>query len=146
MSINKYVPVHLSTDRHQILLYSYVYLIQHYVIKFVSDVRQVGQWFSLCTPVSSTNKADCHDITEILLKVALNTITLTPYNYNQYKMYIQYFYYLYEGIHIFIRLLDVKSLLVRSVLCRAKCNRQWSNTDHLIIIINQCITKTFGED
>jgi hypothetical protein len=27
-------------------------------------------------PVSSTNKADRHDITEILLKVALNTITL----------------------------------------------------------------------
>jgi hypothetical protein len=26
--------------------------------------------------VSSTNKADCHDITEILLKVALNTINL----------------------------------------------------------------------
>ena len=42
MSINKYVPVHLSTDRHQILLYNYVYLIQHYVIKFVSDLRQVG--------------------------------------------------------------------------------------------------------
>ena len=28
------------------------------------------------TPVSSTNKADRHDITEILLKVALNTIPL----------------------------------------------------------------------
>jgi hypothetical protein len=27
------------------------------------------------TPVSSTNKTDPHDITEILLKVALNTIT-----------------------------------------------------------------------
>jgi hypothetical protein len=27
------------------------------------------------TPVSSTNKSDRHDITEILLKVALNTIT-----------------------------------------------------------------------
>jgi hypothetical protein len=26
-------------------------------------------------PVSSTNKTDRHDITEILLKVALNTIT-----------------------------------------------------------------------
>ena len=25
----------------------------------------------------TTNKTDCHDITEILLKVALNTITLT---------------------------------------------------------------------
>jgi hypothetical protein len=38
-------------------------------------------WFSLDTPVSSTNKkTDHHDITEILLKVALNTIflTLTP--------------------------------------------------------------------
>jgi hypothetical protein len=34
--------------------------------------------FSLGTPVSSTNKTDCHDITEILLKVMLNTITLTP--------------------------------------------------------------------
>jgi hypothetical protein len=29
------------------------------------------------TPVSSTNKTDSHDIPEILLKVALNTITLT---------------------------------------------------------------------
>jgi hypothetical protein len=28
----------------------------------------------LCTPVSSTNKTDCHNITDILLKVALNTI------------------------------------------------------------------------
>ena len=33
-----------------------------------------GQWFS---PVSSTNRTDRHDITEILLKVALNTITLS---------------------------------------------------------------------
>ena len=31
-----------------------------------------GQWFSSGTPVSSTNKTDCHDITEILLKLALN--------------------------------------------------------------------------
>jgi hypothetical protein len=29
-------------------------------------------------PVSSTNKTDCHDINEILLKVALNAIT-QPY-------------------------------------------------------------------
>jgi hypothetical protein len=36
-----------------------------------------GQWFSPGTLVSSTNKTDHHDITEILLKVALNTITLT---------------------------------------------------------------------
>jgi hypothetical protein len=36
-----------------------------------------GWWFSPGTPVSSTNKTDCHDITEILLKVALNTINQT---------------------------------------------------------------------
>jgi hypothetical protein len=35
---------------------------QHYVIKFVSDVR----WISPGTPVSSSNKDDRHDITEIL--------------------------------------------------------------------------------
>ena len=56
-----------------------VYSIQHYVIKFVSDLRQVGGFLRYCTPVSSTNKTDRHDITEILLKVALNTITLTYY-------------------------------------------------------------------
>ena len=36
-----------------------------------------GRWFSLGTLVSSTNKTDCHDITEILLKVVLNTIPPT---------------------------------------------------------------------
>ena len=40
-----------------------VYSIQHYVMKFVSDLRQVGGFL--------------HDITEILLKVALNTINQT---------------------------------------------------------------------
>ena len=43
-----------------------VYSIQHYMIKFVTNLRQV--WF---TPVSPTNKIDRHDITEILLKVTL---------------------------------------------------------------------------
>ena len=45
-----------------------------YVIKFVSDLQQIvidG------VPVSSTNKTDRHNITEILLKVALNTINQT---------------------------------------------------------------------
>ena len=36
-----------------------------------------GRWFSPGTPVSSTTKTDCHDIAEILLKVALNTINQT---------------------------------------------------------------------
>ena len=37
----------------------------------------IGRWFSPGTLASSTNKTDHHDIAEILLKVALNTITLT---------------------------------------------------------------------
>jgi hypothetical protein len=36
-----------------------------------------GWLFSPGTPVSSTNKTGLHDITEILLKVALNTINKT---------------------------------------------------------------------
>jgi hypothetical protein len=44
---------------------------------------KVCQWlatgrFSLGIQVSSTNKTDRHDITEILLKVAFNTINLNP--------------------------------------------------------------------
>jgi hypothetical protein len=35
---------------------------------------QVSRWFSPGTPFSFTNKTDRHDITEILLKVALNII------------------------------------------------------------------------
>jgi hypothetical protein len=41
-----------------------VYSIQQYVIKFVSDLQQVGGFLH-------------HNITEILLKVALNTINQT---------------------------------------------------------------------
>ena len=40
-------------------------------------VTWTGRWFSPDPPVSSTNKTDLHDITEILLKVALNTIKQT---------------------------------------------------------------------
>jgi hypothetical protein len=36
-----------------------------------------GLWFFPGSPVSSTNKTDSHNIIEILLKVALNTIKPT---------------------------------------------------------------------
>jgi hypothetical protein len=51
--------------------------VQHYMIKFVSDMRHDGTWFSAGTLVSSTNKTDRHDIIEMLLKVALNIIKQT---------------------------------------------------------------------
>jgi hypothetical protein len=40
------------------------------------SVTCAGRWFSLGTPISSTNKSDRPDKTEILLKVALNIIAL----------------------------------------------------------------------
>jgi hypothetical protein len=45
-----------------------------------------GWWFSPGTPVSSTNKTDCHDIIEILLEVALNNITLTLNGFSRNTM------------------------------------------------------------
>ena len=44
--------------------------IQHYLTKFVCNLLQVGAF-------PFANKTDHHDITEILLKVALSTIPLT---------------------------------------------------------------------
>jgi hypothetical protein len=51
-----------------------VYSIQHYVIKFVSDLRQVGGFLRILRfpPPKKNNR---HDIAKLLLKVALNIIT-----------------------------------------------------------------------
>jgi hypothetical protein len=47
------------------------------LLAFSSIILVTVRWFSLGTQDSSTNKTDHHDITEILLKVALNTINQT---------------------------------------------------------------------
>ena len=55
-----------------------VYSMQHYAIKFVSDLRQVGGFLRVLRflpPIKLTAT-----ITEILFKVAVNTITLTLLN------------------------------------------------------------------
>jgi hypothetical protein len=43
----------------------------------VCQLLVADRWYSQGTLVSSINKTDNHDKTEILLKVELNTITLT---------------------------------------------------------------------
>ena len=55
---------------------SEAYLIQHYVIKFVSDLRQI-YGFHRISRFSFINRNDRFDITEILLNMALNNISLT---------------------------------------------------------------------
>jgi hypothetical protein len=52
-----------------------------YMLLLAVESSATGQWFSPGPLVSSTNKTDCHDITEILLKVALNTIKPNPANH-----------------------------------------------------------------
>ena len=47
------------------------------VISFISRILQYLHSVFPGTPVSSINKADRHDVTDILFKVALNTHTLT---------------------------------------------------------------------
>ena len=72
--------------------------VQQYVIKFVSDLRQVGGLLSPGPPISSTNKTDRHDITEILL----NTIKQTTNNV-QYRLYIDLFSVLYDVWCLYFR-------------------------------------------
>jgi hypothetical protein len=64
-------------------------------MKFVSDLRWVSG-FLPGTPVSSTNKTDCQDFTEILLKVALNTIYIP----NHIQHGSGFFRILYKFIHV----------------------------------------------
>jgi hypothetical protein len=46
-----------------------------------------GLWFSPETPISSTNKTERHDVTEILFNMALNTIKQT----NKHSNIVSYF-------------------------------------------------------
>ena len=68
-----------------------VYSIQHNVIKIVSNLQQDGGIWGY-SGFSSTNKTDHYAITEISLKVALNTITsplplCSPYRSVQHALF-----------------------------------------------------------
>jgi hypothetical protein len=57
--------------------------VQYFVI--VCQWLATGRWFSPGPSVSSTNKTDRHDITEILLKMVKNTIKQTNPNCDVYS-------------------------------------------------------------
>ena len=59
------------------LAHGEVYSIQHYVIHFVIDLRQVDGFLRIRRFPPPIKLHNCHDITEMLLKVALNTINQT---------------------------------------------------------------------
>jgi len=71
----------------------------------VCQLLATGRWFSSGTPVSSTNKTDRHDITEILLKVALSTIKPNQTNHRSHcwKILLAFSFYLYYVAFIYIQ-------------------------------------------
>jgi uncharacterized protein (DUF1499 family) len=62
-------------------------------------------WFSPGTPVSSTNKTDCHNITEILLKLELNTI----------KNEIRHILQLVEGVQYLVEEEEMYRVITRFI-------------------------------
>ena len=90
----------VSGDRHWLHIGSWksnYNTIQHYTIKFVSDLQQVSD-FLRATHVSSTNKTDRHHITEILLKVMLNTVTLNE----TFLVWSNYIYRISKISHVWL--------------------------------------------
>jgi hypothetical protein len=63
---------------------------QHNVIMFVSDLRQVSDFFRVLLFPSSTAKTDHCYISEIVLKVALNTNTLATTKTTNHNFTIQH--------------------------------------------------------
>jgi hypothetical protein len=78
-----------------------------------------GWWFSPGIPVSSTNKTDRHDKTEILLKVALNTITLSRKQIISFQLenffHVNLFIVYHFATYFFLQKLDGRFLPVNQL-------------------------------
>jgi hypothetical protein len=74
---DEYNAAYIILNKHGLCISIYKCRFYISIIEFVTSLAE-GSWFSPGTPISSTNKTD--DITEKLLKVALNTITSLPNN------------------------------------------------------------------
>ena len=85
-------------------IHSEVYLVQHYVIKFVSDLRQVGSFLRVHR-FPPPLKTDSHDITEILLKVVLNTIN--PNQTNMGLFQVTFFPFIFDLPISYVRHLKI---------------------------------------
>jgi hypothetical protein len=92
--------------------------VKHYVIKFVSDLRQVGGFLLVIRSVSYTSKTYLRDITEIWLKVELNTIKTNK----QTLLYTQRIYVCMFPATCFIHLafMQTAHLHVFTIMCYSK--------------------------
>ena len=81
-----------------------------------------GRWFSLGTPDFFTNKTDRHDITDILLKMALNTITQTKPN-------------VYKNIYDFVVLLLYWFIPLRNSYFRLDIELFYDQSSHISLFL-----------
>jgi len=107
---------------------SEVYSIQHYMIKFVSDLRQVGGFLRVLWFLPPIN------ITEILLKVVLNTIILTLTKCNDSSILITIISWDYLNLSLtkeYIGDVIILTLVIKYNQC---CNMWISQSDCSIYI------------
>ena len=93
------------------------------------------RWFSLGPLVSSTNKTDCHNITEILLKVALNTIKQTNKQTISFMLYFSFF--LWEWGIVLVPLSSWKCGVCELMSCSTWNNgmsRMWSSVSNFCLV------------
>ena len=105
-----------------------------------------GRLFSLGTPVSPTNKTDRYNMTEILIKVALNTINLTLK-----QMYTKIFYCV--NLHQYLLWIDklqrgIGGVIV-SILCLSAVDREFESQSgqrlynfYLLLLLASCIKES----
>ena len=109
-------------------------------------------WFSPGTLVSLTSKTDCHDITETLLKVALNTINQTSRQTGMTSddgpkmMAIPHFYPLGQvklklGWHKLPLKREVRKVASNKLVYPASCRD--NNSDLIVKCFDQCFVVTF---
>ena len=94
-----------------------VYSIQHY------QWQAIGRLFSLGTPVSSTNTTDRNDITEMLLKVALNTINQTKSTHKYYHNELLNLLLLWKRFNS--DSINIKKRIITSLLNKLNTKRPW---------------------
>ena len=85
--------------------------------------QAIGRLFSLGTPVSSTNTTDRNDITEMLLKVALNTINQTKSNHKYYHNELLNLLLLWKRFNS--DSINIKKRTITSLLNKLNTKRPW---------------------
>ena len=92
------------------------------IIDKVCQWLATGRWFSPGPQVSSTNKTDHHNITEILLKVALNTIKQINIKFIVWSVCLSYV----GSCFVKIRVMKIKSLRIIS-----RINSKYNYVKHI---------------